>query len=381
MKSFLKIVWYLLLGFLIGFVIIVPVIALIDGESIIEVSKSLVSSKGMKLLYTMAAVVVATPVAYLIQLFAHEGGHLVAGLLTGYRFVSFRLLNYTLIRRDGRLQWRKYDLEGTGGQCLLSPPDKPLDQIKTRLYNAGGVLANILLAALCVILLCTFDMPVLLKIFLGIVVVISLYSALTNGIPLKLSGIPNDGFNFLLQEKNPTAKQYFVSILKTNALLQEGTQPKDMPADLYQMPEEPINWKDPMCTITVLLASSRLMNLHQWEEAYRLQAEAYAHKGDIIPLYVNEINGLMTVTCIATGRDDEARQHYDKETRDYVSHHAPTQSDKRLTAMAATLALDNDRPAAEEMYRQLQADRDRFIHQGDVAMSLDLMQWLLDNRQ
>ena len=48
--------------------------------------------------------------------------------------------------------------------------------------------------------------------------------------------------------------------------------------------------------------------------------------------------------------------------------------------MAVALVLDNDRTAAEEMYNELQATKERFIHQGDVAMSLDLMRWMLDSR-
>ena len=47
--------------------------------------------------------------------------------------------------------------------------------------------------------------------------------------------------------------------------------------------------------------------------------------------------------------------------------------------MAVALALDGDRPQAEEIMQQLEANRDKYIHQTDVAMSLDLMHWLLDS--
>ena len=89
----------------------------------------------------------------------------------------------------------------------------------------------------------------------------------------------------------------------------------------------------------------------------------------------------MTQVCIAMGRDDEARQHYSKDIAKYVSRHAPTQSDKQFTAMAVALALDGDRPRAENIVKELEANREKYIHQGDVALSLDLMHWLLNNKR
>lgn len=380
MKSILKIAARLMIGALIGLIIVIPAIAIIDGESMLTVAKTIFVSNGLKLVYMLVAAVLASLAAFIVQLIVHEGGHLVAGLLTGYKFVSFRFLNFTLIRKDGRMQWRKYDLAGTGGQCLLTPPDKPIDEIDTRWYNAGGVLANLLLSLLGIILLITVDMPGWLNIFWGVTAFIGIFFAITNGIPMKLGGVANDGHNLFQMEKDPTGKRYFLNILKSNALNQEGVQPKDMPADLFELPEQPCDWKDQLFVGNVLLSASRMMNLHQWEEAYELLREAYTHKKDIMPLYLNELNAMMVVSCIATGRDDEARSHYTPKTREYVSQHAPTQSDKRLVAMAVALVLDNDRTAAEEMYNELQANKDRFIHQGDVAMSLDLMRWMLDSR-
>ena len=98
-------------------------------------------------------------VAFILHIIIHEGGHLVAGLLTGYRFVSFRIFSLTLIRKDGRYQWRNFSLGGTGGQCLMAPPLRPLEEIDTRWYNLGGVLANIVVSTLALVLMLCFDLP------------------------------------------------------------------------------------------------------------------------------------------------------------------------------------------------------------------------------
>lgn len=67
--------------------------------------------------------IVAAVVAYFICVIVHEAGHLVCGLLTGYGFVSFRIFSFTFIREAGRLRVKRFAIAGTGGQCLLSPPE------------------------------------------------------------------------------------------------------------------------------------------------------------------------------------------------------------------------------------------------------------------
>lgn len=106
--------------------------------------------------------ILAFIVSLLIIIPVHEFGHLICGLLSGYKFVSFRIFNLTFVNIDGKIRVKHYSVAGTGGQCLLSPPDFPLDKIPTTLYNFGGVLANIILGLVMLplygsthILLCT----------------------------------------------------------------------------------------------------------------------------------------------------------------------------------------------------------------------------------
>lgn len=57
-------------------------------------------------------------------------------------FVSFRIFNFTLIRLDGKFCIKKFKIAGTGGQCLLTPPERALEEIPTALYNAVGVVCR-----------------------------------------------------------------------------------------------------------------------------------------------------------------------------------------------------------------------------------------------
>ena len=380
MKTILKLFVYMLIGAGIGIIIVGPLIALIEGESITTVYSSIANKFSLQTVAEILWMLIAVLIAFILHIILHEGGHLVAGLLTGYRFVSFRFLNFTLINKDGRLQWRNFELAGTGGQCLMAPPDKPLEEINTRWYNAGGVLANIVIVLLSLVLVWAFDLPHWLNELLIIMAFIGIVTALTNGIPMKLGGVANDGFNLLQMEKDLPGKQSFCNILDINARSQEGETYSEMPERLFALPQ-PIDWKNSMHVGSVLSAVTRLLALHQWEDAYQLLTEALNHKNEYMMLYQLETENMMIQTCILSGRDDEARLHYTQEVQKHISQHASTQSDKQLTSMAVALALDNDRPKAEKILQNLEANRDKFIHQSDVAMSLDLMHHILTTRQ
>ena len=74
---------------------------------------------GWQLLVLLAAAAVGV----LVQIVLHDGGHLAAGLATGYGFVSFRIGSVMLLKKDGRLQFCRYQLAGTGASaCWPRPP-------------------------------------------------------------------------------------------------------------------------------------------------------------------------------------------------------------------------------------------------------------------
>lgn len=380
MKAFFRIIGSLLFGAAIGLFVVAPLIGVLAGDSLSEAFGRFFSKDFLPKQVSIGWMLVALVVAFILHIVIHEGGHLVAGLLTGYRFVSFRFLNWTLIRKDGHLRWRNFELAGTGGQCLLAPPDKPIEQIDTRWYNAGGVLANLITVVLAVVLLCAFDLPGWVDTFLGMMVAVGIMIALMNGIPMKIGGVANDGMNLMQMEKDLPAKKSFCNILDINARCQNGEPYTEMPERLFEIPI-PFDWSNSMHTASALSMATRMMAMHQWEDAYELLTDACRYKDEMMKLYQLEVENLMTQVCIITGRNDEARQHYSKEVAQHVSHHAATQSDKQLTAMAVALALDGDRPRAEQIMKKLEANRDKYIHQTDVAMSLDLMHELMKSEE
>ena len=71
---------------------------------------------------TLVIATAAIFVAIVLNTFFHELGHLIFGLLTGYRFLSFRIFGLMLTRESGSLRFKKHSMPGTLGQCLMAPP-------------------------------------------------------------------------------------------------------------------------------------------------------------------------------------------------------------------------------------------------------------------
>ena len=80
-------------------------------------------------------------IASFVQTIIHESGHLIFGLITGYKFVSFRIGHFMFIKEKGRLKIKLYTVVGTAGQCLMMPPQWN-EKIPYRLYNLGGCIMN-----------------------------------------------------------------------------------------------------------------------------------------------------------------------------------------------------------------------------------------------
>ena len=138
MKQVLKILGGLLAGAVVGALLTAGIIALVDdGSFSFSQAKDVEGGTlALSILYSFLSLFIA----FFLNIFLHEAGHLVFGLLTGYRFVSFRVFNVTF-SKDKHEQWtrRKFSIPGTAGQCLMAPPtDMPAGRVPYFWYNAGG---------------------------------------------------------------------------------------------------------------------------------------------------------------------------------------------------------------------------------------------------
>lgn len=219
-----------------------------------------------------------------LQTILHEAGHLVFGLATGYRFSSFRVASLMVIRLDGKLRLKRLSLAGTGGQCLLEPPELVDGKMPFVLYNLGGSILNLLSAFACLGLYWLTRSLSWLPLFFLMGALIGAVFALMNGIPLRLGAVDNDGYNAWSMRRNPQALSAFWVQMKANALTAQGVRLKDMPEDWFQVPDE-AGMKNSMIAVLGVFACNRLVDAHRFPEARDLIQKVLAMDSAIVGVH------------------------------------------------------------------------------------------------
>ena len=207
-----------------------------------------------------------TYLTFYIQIIIHEAGHLVFGLLSKYEFVSFRIGSLTLIKEDNKFKFKKFSLAGTGGQCLLSPPDFNDGKYPYVLYNLGGVLFNIFAMLLFLLIILLFKPKGIIYTFSIMMILTGFLTAILNGIPFKSELVSNDGYNALNLSKDKDALKAFWSTLKINALTQKGIRLKDLDEDYFKLSDD-ADLKNNITTSVYGMKENRYMDKHDFINA------------------------------------------------------------------------------------------------------------------
>ena len=223
-------------------------------------------------------------IGFLIQIIIHESGHLVFGLLSGYRFCSFRIFGFMWTLENGRIKFHRLSIAGTGGQCLMAPPELRDGRIPVMLYNYGGALMNLIFSAFFLVLsfLCPAYSPI--RMFLEIAAWIGVAFALINGLPLRMGPVNNDGKNAIDLSRDPEATKAFWITMKANEKISEGMRLKDMPDDWFTVPSDEA-MKNGIIAAAGVLACNRLMDEHRFAEADAMMEHMLSLESGIVGLH------------------------------------------------------------------------------------------------
>lgn len=366
----------LIIGIIAGLTIAGVVIVCFTEQTFSEYVDRLCSADFSVAMISAVTGMISFIFALLILIPIHELGHLVCGLICGYKFVSFRLFNYTFINIDSNIRIKRYSVEGTSGQCLLSPPDQPIDKIPVILYNAGGIIANIIVL-LITIPLFWIHASAMFKECLTIFVLTDVLIILLNGVPMKITGVGNDGYNMIFLRKNKLAKQGFVSQLRANAKIQEGIRPKYLPKEWF-ITDERIDYRNAMELSLPLMYAGILLDEMKFEEALDKYSELYSHRNDMIALYVKEITCELIFINLVCGNCEKATELLTKDIERYLEAYRKVMSSKERQLCAIALIKDNDREKAMTIYNNLLARENQYLLQGEVKSDLALMKHILE---
>lgn len=224
---------------------------------------------------------------FYLHIILHEAGHLLFGCLTGYRFLSFRIGSLMWVRgEDNKIHRKKFSLAGTGGQCLMSPPELVEGKLPVVLYNLGGSILNLLFSVVCLVLYFIWNGNDFVSAFLILTAVIGIFLGGVNGIPLHFGVVDNDGCNALSLRKNEKAMRAFYIQLKANELLTQGVRIRDMPEEWFVQPSDE-EMKNSMQAVIGIFVCNRFMEQQRFEEAKQLMKHFFEIETSIVGLHHN----------------------------------------------------------------------------------------------
>lgn len=215
-------------------------VGFVSGYGIMALSQSWNFATAM--IVTAATLLVVSAISAYVHIVLHEAGHLIAGLLTGYKFSFFRIHKWAWAKIDGRIQLRQYPLVAAPGQCIMDPSAFTKDNIPFEFYNRGGYLMNFLLAALALIAM--FLLPKdtgieqVVRLSLLIFSLVGLFLGITNAWPMNMAGLDNDGSNIEAMQQDPHVVHAFYKTLMISHSIQQGVPMESLPEEIVSVGDD-----------------------------------------------------------------------------------------------------------------------------------------------
>jgi len=202
-----------------------------------------------------------------LSMILHELGHLVCGLLTGYKFNSFVLFKWQWFKnKKGKIRVKKTaTIEGILGQCLMEPID--FKNFRYLLYNLGGGLVN-LLTGIIFWLIYFFLATGNLSILCFGIAFAATFLAFTNLFPLRKIATPNDGANIREANKSEVAKYGFYIQLKVNAEQAKGKKLTEYDKNTFLV-DKKADLTNYLIAYTVVLNATYLEEKGKYKESYK----------------------------------------------------------------------------------------------------------------
>lgn len=324
-------------------------------------------------LFMMAGLIISIYIGSFLQTVIHEGGHLIFGLLSGYRFCSFRVGSFMWIQKGGKIVFRRFSLAGTGGQCLMGPPDLTDGKVPYILYNLGGVLMNLISAAIFfgIALLLRENFAVL--VFFAAAAAMGLLLALMNGIPLKLAMVNNDGQNIIDIGKSSREMYSFWLQMKIAELQAEGERLKDMPQEWFEVPNDE-EMKGSMTSVRAVSASNRLMEEHRFQENARL-IDHILSVDSAIPGIYRVLLICDRVYCELTGeKSPEILAKWTEKDQQKVMKQMRNYPSVIRTQYAYALLVENDREKAGKLKKLFEKNLRSYPYEADGQIEKELVE-------
>lgn len=326
-------------------------------------------------LFILAAVccIVTAVFALILGIAIHEAGHLIFGLMTGYKFSSYRIFSLIWIKdENNKIKFKRFKLAGTGGQCLMIPPDMKDGKIPFTLYNLGGVFANIIIGILFFILFLIFINIKLLALTMIIFSITNITFAMSNGIPMTASGVDNDAKNAISIKEDPEAMRAFWIQMKINEKVSKGIRLKDMPNEWFILPPKE-KMENSMIAAIAVFSANRLIEEKRFEEADALMENIIDEDNATIMFYKQLLTcDRIYVELIRECRSDVIENMLDTNQKAFMKAMKNYPSIIR-TEYAYELLLKKDEAKVNILIEQFETVAKKYPHKSEIEAERELI--------
>ena len=333
-------------------------------------------------------------ILFILHIILHEAGHLVFGLISGYRFLSYRIYSIIFYKKDGQIHKKKYSIKGTVGQCLMYPPERCADgSFPFVLYNLGGGISNLLFSL-------PFVVPAILthSTYSRVIYLMFLFSgiltAANNIIPMNV-GIPNDGMNLKSMLKDKCMQEAFYLQLKVNAEMSDGKQITDYSPEVFALPEGTDD-TNMLTTFARLYSYYQQIAFHNYELAERMLTTIEKKSAQYQPAIINILDAERLFFMVINHSHLEEIAAVNKHSRlvlataktnigiqrvKYIYEVFMTEDEKKDIITLITKKLPKRWRVCdqEKLYQDFLKLAENFPVSGEAAMYLEMVEYIRSN--
>lgn len=298
----------------------------------------------------------------------HESGHLIFGLISGFRFISFRIGSTIFLKdqKSNKIKKKKYFMAGTGGQCIL---DTPKDETKKPfiLYNLGGVFLNLIFAVINGVIY-IFVKELIIGYFFLFMMLQNILMIILNGIPLRSNYIDNDGYNTKQISKSNLAKEAFYAQIKITKSTTNNIRLKDMDESFFLFDQE-LTEKNSMVSTIKLFRIERLIDEHKYLEAIE-DLKLLLNDDTLAGIYQNTVKSNLIFCYLVTNNQELAKKYIDKGFKNMLKMKMPVPNMIRYK-YTYYLLLENDVEKASAERTYLAQIEEKYPYKADFEGELE----------
>ncbi len=316
-------------------------------------------------------------VSVLLQTIIHELGHIILGLITKYKFAAFKLFSILLVNKENKIQTVKSHMPGVLGYNVMEPLLEDYKKQPCFLYILGGIILNTIfsLLILCIVLINSFNLY--LNIALDSCILVGWFFIMNNGIPKKVNGLANDGYNAFFQRKSDIIRKSIYVQLKIQSLLIKGVLPSQMPEEWFELSDlSKENLSEPLLINNLINKCGLLMEKHDFNSAY----DIYKYINDNIDssnsFYINECKcELMFLNII---KNLNINDIYSDDLKKYINLSSMSMSKKRLM-YAYYLIYKKDADTANKIYNEVSRLYKNYTPESEAKIEMELINFIKKN--